>query len=499
MPSVATALRGASAAVGKPSVLRFVKTQGLRLAFVLAAIAGGQWLVLHDSAAPIVSSDGLLYISNANQITSLHGLVDPKVPPGYPILLSAIFLVTGHDNVQAVVIAQCLFFIAAILETYFLLTTLMLPRALATFVACLLAAAPWLVQWERYILTETFSFWLLVTLLLAYVRLIRKPGARAALVCGLVGAAIPLTRPALALVPATLFVVLSLRLILAPRIGIPRTVAAISAIVFALVSYIPVGGYVAANAAFNGCYCYTSISNLNLFGKIYEYGMKDFPADPQYAAISEQVRSFPNINRFLEGHPEYEAQNYAPLGAFARSQFLRYPRQTLHLTIDEIRMVLTLDIRRAVLLEHPFACKNDPNLPYPLLTGDAIHESDYPYCPLTTVSVGETGEHVNRIIYFVIFLAYVALPLSLALGAALVFVNPKRERGWLLLAMSALAASVIVSSSLAGYTAFDRLKVPVDGFALAAAAVAMTELWFVMWQLRGALHHAEPARPAQSA
>jgi hypothetical protein len=469
--------------VGKPSVLHFVKTQGLWLAVVLAAIAGGQWLVLHDSAAPIVSSDGLLYISNADQITSLHGLVDPKVPPGYPILLSGIFLVTGHNNVQAVVIVQILFFIAAILETYFLLTTLMLPRALAVSVAYLLAAAPWLVQWERYILTETFSFWLLVTLLLAFTRLIRKPSTRSALVCGLVGAAIPITRPALALVPATLFVILVLRVILASRIRIPRTAAAISAIVFALVSYIPVGVYVAANAAFNGCYCYTSISNLNLFGKIYEYHMKDFPADPRYAVISEQVREVPNINRFLDAHPEYEAQNYAPMGAFARSQFLRYPSQTLHFTIEEIRMVLTLDIYRAVLLEHPFACRNEPNQAYPLLTGDALHESDLPYCALTTVSVRETGEHVNRIIYFMIFLAYVALPLSLALGTAMVLVQPKQERAWLLLGMSALVASVVVSSSLAGYTAFDRLKVPVDAVALAAAALALYELWFVVAQI----------------
>ena len=157
MPSVATALRGASATVGKPSVLRFVKTQGPWLALVLAAIAGGQWLVLHDSAAPIVSSDGLLYISNANQITSLHGLVDPKVPPGYPILLSAIFLITGHDNVQAVVIVQILFFVAAILETYFLLTSLTLPRALAATVAYLRTRAPWLSCSERYTRVQTFS------------------------------------------------------------------------------------------------------------------------------------------------------------------------------------------------------------------------------------------------------------------------------------------------------------------------------------------------------
>jgi len=161
--------------------------------------------------------------------------------------------------------------------------------------------------------------------------------------------------------------------------------------------------------------------------------------------------------------------------------------------------VLTLDIHRAVLLERPFACTNDPNLPYPLVTGDALHESDYPYCPLTTISVRETGEQVNRIIYFVIFLAYVFLPLSLALGAAMVFVDPRRERGWLLLAMSAVVASVIVSSSLAGYTAFDRLKVPVDGVVLAAAALAMSELLFVISQFRGARRQAAPAQPANPA
>jgi len=60
-------------------------------------------------------------------------------------------------------------------------------------------------------------------------------------------------------------------------------------------------------------------------------------------------------------------------------------------------------------------------------------------------------------------------------------------------------ASVVVSSSLAGYTAFDRLKVPVDGVVLAAAALAMSELWFVISQFRGALRDAQPAQPAKPA
>jgi hypothetical protein len=65
----------------------------------------------------------------------------------------------------------------------------------------------------------------------------------------------------------------------------------------------------------------------------------------------------------------------------------------------------------------------------------------------------------------------------------MVLVQPKQERAWLLLGMSALVASVVVSSSLAGYTAIDRLKVPVDAVALAAAALALYELWFVVAQI----------------
>ncbi len=476
------------------AALRQLITDGPWVGVVLVAAAIGQWIVFHDGATPIVSSDGLLYLSDAHALPALQGLVDPRVPPGYPLLLAGIFIVAGRDNLDAVMIVQGVLFLAAILELYWLLASFGVHRVLCATVVSLLAAAPWLVQWERFILTETISFWAVITLFVAYTQLLRRPTWGSALVCGAIGASIPFTRPALSLVPAMLVLVLLLRSVITRRVG-GMNAPALTALLFGLASYVPVGAYIAGNAAVNGCYCYTSISNLNLFGKIYEYGMKDFPADTQFAAIAENVRAADSINRFLESNPQFEAQNYAPLGAFARSQFLKYPSFTIKASVREIKRVLTLDIDHAVLLAHPYACRNDPNMPYPLLTGDAIQASDVPYCPKTTVSVGKLGEDVNRAIYFVVFLTYVVLPLSLALGVALVFAKPKRERAWLLMATSAVVASVIVSSSLAGYTAFDRLKVPVDGIALTAAVLMVGELWFLLSEVRRTVRLRRVARP----
>jgi len=93
--------------------------------------------------------------------------------------------------------------------------------------------------------------------------------------------------------------------------------------------------------------------------------MKSYPAAPEYSAISDQVQSFPNINRSSMLIRSTRPRTTHPLGAFARSQFLRYPRQTLHLTIDEIRMVLTLDIHRAVCGSVPSRAPTIPICPIP--------------------------------------------------------------------------------------------------------------------------------------
>ena len=77
------------------------------VALVLAAAAFGQWLVLRDSAVPIVSSDGLIYyLPDAHALPGLHGLVDAKVPGGYPLLLGFAFVIGGRDNLDVVLAMQ---------------------------------------------------------------------------------------------------------------------------------------------------------------------------------------------------------------------------------------------------------------------------------------------------------------------------------------------------------------------------------------------------------
>ena len=337
--------------------------------------------------------------------------------------------------------------------------------------------------------------WLIVTLFLAFTQLLRHPTWRWGLVCGLVGAAIPMTRAALVLIPGTLLLVFVVR-----QIGLRRGRRHLApAIVFLVVSYLPVGVYIVANAALNGCYCYTSIGNLNLFGKIFEYGMKDLPADPKYATIAQQVAASDGPNDFLASHPEYARQNYSPLSAYARSQFVRYPGTVARHTVADLRNLLVMNVDHAVLLEHPYACLNDPNLPYPLVTGDALQAADVPLCSRTNVSVGNVGEDVNRVVYAFIFLGYVLLPLSLILGAALAWVLPRREHAWLLLAVSGVVFAVLVTASITGYIAFDRLKIPVDSMALVSGVLLAGELWFVATGLRRALRNRTEPAPASSA
>jgi len=466
------------------------------VAIVLAAAAFGQWLVLHDGAVPIVSSDGLIYyLPDAHALPGLQGLVDAKVPAGYPLLLGLAFLIGGRDNLDVVLAIQAVLLVAAAVETYALLTVIGFHRLVATIVAAALAAAPWLVQWERYVLAESLSVWLIVTLFLAFTQLLRHPNWRWGLVCGLVGAAIPMTRAALVLIPGTLLVVFVVRQIALRRAR--QHLAA--AIVFGIVAYLPAAVYIVANAAVNGCYCYTSIGNLNLFGKIFEYGMKDLPADPKYATIAQQVAAADGPNDFLASHPEYARQNYSPLSAYARSQFVRYPGTVVRHTMGDLRNLLVMNVDHAVLLEHPYACLNDPNLPYPLVTGDALQAADVPLCSRTNVSVGKLGEDVNRVVYGFIFLAYVLLPLSLVLGAALAWMQPRREHSWLLLAVSGVVSAVLLTASITGYIAFDRLKIPVDSMALVSGVLLVGELWFVATRLRRALRNPTEPAPARSA
>jgi len=456
---------------------------------VLTLTALGQWFELRDGATAILSSDGQLYLHDAHSLSSLQGLVDPKVPPGYPIFLAGIFLVAGRDNLLAVLVVQSLLLIAALIELYAFLVVASVPRWLAMAVAACLGVSAWLAQWERYVLTEALSFWLVATLLLLTARWIRRPSTGVAVACGLVGAAIPLVRPALGAVPATVLIVLLARWALSRAPGGAR-LPATALLLFLVISYLPVGAYVTANAVVNDCYCYTSISNLNLFGKLYEYHMQELTADPQFATIAGQIQVSTDINQFLSAHPGYEAENYTPLGDFARSQMLRYREYTARRTVSEVRRVLTLEITRAVFANPVFACRGGSAPPDTLETGDAIAQSGLSPCVATNLSVGTYGEVTNTLVYVLVVLGYAALPGGFLLGALLVLRRPTRDRTWLLLLATTVAGVVVSTSAVGGYESFERLKLPADGASLAALALFLTE---TAWLLRRLTSSVGPA------
>ncbi len=445
----------------------------------MALSATGQWFELHDGATAIVSSDGSLYLHDARALPALQGLVDPTIPPGYPIFLAAIMLLAGRDILLAILIAQTILLIAALIELYAFLLIATVPRWLATAVAGCLGASAWLAQWERYVLTELLSFCLVATLLLLTASWIRRPTTSEAIACGLVGAAIPLVRPALVAVPAAVLIVLVARSLFFRVPGQPQ-LHPMTLVLFGAVSYLPVGAYVTANATVNKCYCYTNISNLNLFGKLYEFDMQRLPADPQFATISEQVNESTGLNQFLAAHPEYQTQNYTPLGNFARSQLLRYRNITARRTLSEIRRVLTLQIDHAVYAKYTYACRGDQAVPYPLATEDAVPESDLPSCQVVALSVGSFGEATNEFVYSLVAIGYGTLPAALLLGFLQVLLRRAHDRTWFMLLAAAVPSVIVFAAAIGGYESFERLKLPADGAALAALALFLTEMAWIL-------------------
>lgn len=453
------------------------------VAVVLALTAVGQWFELRNGVTAIVSSDGFIYMHDAHALPGLSGLVDPTVPPGYPIFLAAVFAVGGRDNVLAVLLVQSILLVAALLELYSFLVVATAPRWLASTVAGCLAASTWLAQWERYVLTELLSFWLIATMLLLTARWIRRPSTGAAIAAGLVAAALPLVRPALAFVPLTILVVLLARSLLTRTAPGRSRIPAMALLLFLVVSYLPVGGYVTANALVNDCYCYTNISNLNLFGKIWEYDMQRLPADSRFATVAQELHDSTGLNQFLAANPDYAIQNYAPLGDYARSQMLRYPGLTARRTVSELRKVLTLQVDHAVYVNPVYACPGDSVPSSALETEDAVAPPDLTSCTAVTLSVGTFAEVTNTLVYFLVVIGYATLPPGLLLGFLLVFMRPARDRSWAMLLASAVASAVVFSAAVGGYESFDRLKLPADGAALGALALFLAEMGWLAKEL----------------
>ena len=318
----------------------------LPLLFVTLAVAIGQYVTFwNHPLIMIFHGDSTGYIAFANSmLASLH-VFDTGRTPGYPLVLAIIFDLTGGQNLLVVVFTQTALLIQAIYMVYLLVFRLSRNQWTAMVVAMLLGLNTYLLNWEREILSEPITVWLLVMTFVLIERYVRaqRPGYLIALTALMTYGVF--TRPFYAYIPALVFVVLLLHAWRNKHAQQEwkRLLAAL------LVAYGLVGGFVLGNGLAYGYYGISEVSSINLFAKVMEYQMQTEYTDPQYAQISAQLDTFEQqgggVAPFVflnHRYRQYEQDHYAFAADYAKDIFIHHPVEYAWHSLGDTWLAMTL-------------------------------------------------------------------------------------------------------------------------------------------------------------
>ncbi len=296
------------------------------LAIVLVACAWGQAAMLSQTAPLGYFPDSRDYLASAAHLAA--NLITPYRAAGYSVVLAAILGVTGWGTYAGILFAQVALTVASIIEIYVLATRVCRARWAGALAASLVALNLSFLAWERSILSETLSIWLLVTMLVLFESYLRL-GQRHILVwMSLVAVALTFTRPLFFFMPLVLAAVLAWRVM---RLGTWRRAWRPVALVLA-VSYGAVAGYIVANDIGNHYLGISYISSVNLFGKILHYNLERDPVPASLAAMRQDAIAYRergqyepwNFPRAFPGKG-YDANNYASESAYATYIVVHHP------------------------------------------------------------------------------------------------------------------------------------------------------------------------------
>jgi hypothetical protein len=275
---------------------------------------------------PETYPDTLDYLAATQHIMTSGKLVDPVRLPGYPLLITLVFLLAGQGNLAAVSIVQGGLFVVAVLEIY-LITCLLTQRAWkGLLVGLLVASNTYLLTFIKPVLSEGFSLWIITTLALAIVLFIRTPRPRFFWLIAAFMLLAFMTRPEWMYAPVLFFPFL---LLIAARQGrfrrlVPHVLAA------ALLLYGVLGLYIYGNATLNGFAGVSVVQRINLLGKVMQYNMQN-ETTPQYATLVQQINTYEQEDHtkspysFADLYPEVTANHWAIPNAYATSVVEQHP------------------------------------------------------------------------------------------------------------------------------------------------------------------------------
>ena len=273
-----------------------------------------------------ITADTPGYLSALYQLQTTRNPVNSFRLPTYSFFLLVIYTLTGQGNLMAVSIVQGLLFVCATVELY--LFTLLVTRQkwIAFFVGLLVGTNVILLSYIKPIMTEGLSLWLLTTTMLTVILFLKTFRYRFFWLAATCLLFLMFTRPEWVFLPCLLFpyIVIRIRRKLALRVIILHTASAL------LLIYLCIGAYIVANKAMNGVASLSTVSDMNMIGKMIQYHMQDeTPYNPYLSHIYDQFirEGITSPYQILGRAPELGGRHLQESADFARVIILHHPVQ----------------------------------------------------------------------------------------------------------------------------------------------------------------------------
>lgn len=297
----------------------------LFLFFLIAGIVG-----LYYFNAPFVEygPDTYGYLGALHQLQTTGNPVNDFRLPTYPLFLLVISLFIHHGSLMAASIIQGFLFLCATGEVTLLTLLITRKKWIAFLVGILVGTNIFLLYNAKLIMTEGLSLWLFTTIMLSAILFVKTLRIRYFWISAVGLLLLLFTRPEWVLFPCVLFPML----FLITRKKLPTRAILRPALGSMLVIYLLVGGYIYANARINHIASLSSVTNMNLIGKVLQYRMQDeAPYNPTLSHIYDSyVRQGELSPYYITSRVPGLGDNYAQASVdWAKNIILHHPVEFL--------------------------------------------------------------------------------------------------------------------------------------------------------------------------
>lgn len=461
--------RAAVAIARRPSTVGAVVVALVSAAVVVAVYAN------HPGVE--TSTDTASYLGPAYRLlTHTAPLLDTERTPGYPLLIAAVLRVAGMHNLAAVANVHGGLYVVAAVEAYgigLLLTRRVWMAGLLGLLTVGLNTNE--LTFARPILSEGPTFFLVMTLALAVVWYTRLPTLRRLWLIAACALALFATRPewVYAIVPLFAWLLCVAGLTHGWRKALRSIAPHLVGAVLGL--YVLVAIYIAANGAVTGYAGLTEIQNVDLLGKVMQYGMQNYPS-PKYPdaqhAVAQVVATGDLVpwDAVVRYRP-FIANHFALAGAYASSVVWTHPVEYVWDTLQLIPATLYPDgLGPTVVPSGPFAA------------------------PLNVLHALSNLVHRSVQLF---------LPLALLIAVLLVcWRRARNESSLLMLAgIMLLAAYDLCVTDAASFSSYLRLHVPIEPLMLLTVigAALLVLAWLTRLIRLSILNQVSRYRSARSA